>query len=256
MQTNYHTHTDRCMHATGREEDYIQNAIKQGYDIIGFSDHGPWPYHNGYTSSIRMPIDQQTEYEASIRMLAERYQNDIKIFLGYEFEYFPEFLPYLKETKERVDYLILGNHFAGSEQSLYFGSARKPSEIQCYADAAIEGMSSGLFAYLAHPDLFLYSYPKWDADAIAVSKRICKAAKELNFPLEYNLCGIQKQAYGAPGLGYPYRNFWEIACTEGCEVIIGCDAHQPQALDHAFYQSAEKTLQAMDAKLIYELQLK
>ena len=41
---NYHTHTYRCHHAIGKEEDYILNAIKAGYTELGFSDHAPWHY--------------------------------------------------------------------------------------------------------------------------------------------------------------------------------------------------------------------
>ena len=44
MKTNYHTHTTRCMHATGDDEDYVLSAIKGGYRILGFSDHTPWKY--------------------------------------------------------------------------------------------------------------------------------------------------------------------------------------------------------------------
>ena len=30
MKTNYHTHTTRCMHATGDDEDYVLSAIAAG----------------------------------------------------------------------------------------------------------------------------------------------------------------------------------------------------------------------------------
>ena len=33
MKTNYHTHTTRCMHATGSDEDYVLSAIKGGYYV-------------------------------------------------------------------------------------------------------------------------------------------------------------------------------------------------------------------------------
>ena len=49
MKANYHTHTARCGHATGTDEDYVLAAIEQGFDELGFSDHVPWPYQDGYT---------------------------------------------------------------------------------------------------------------------------------------------------------------------------------------------------------------
>ena len=43
--------------------------------------------------------------------------------------------------------------------------------------------------------------------------------------LEINLLGIRE------GRHYPNRFFWEMAAEEGCEVILGCDAHTPQSLN-------------------------
>lgn len=50
MKTNYHTHTTRCMHAVGDDEDYVRSAIKGGFQELGFSDHGPWKYHTDFVS--------------------------------------------------------------------------------------------------------------------------------------------------------------------------------------------------------------
>ena len=55
MRTNYHTHTTRCLHATGSDEEFVLSAIKGGYQELGFSDHTPWKYHTNYISDIRMP---------------------------------------------------------------------------------------------------------------------------------------------------------------------------------------------------------
>lgn len=54
MKTNYHTHTTRCMHATGSDEDYVLSAIKGSYQELGFSDHTPWKYHTDYVADMRM----------------------------------------------------------------------------------------------------------------------------------------------------------------------------------------------------------
>ena len=52
MLANYHTHTVRCKHAVGSEREYIEAAIANGFKILGFSDHTPWPYPEGVTSGI------------------------------------------------------------------------------------------------------------------------------------------------------------------------------------------------------------
>ena len=47
---NYHTHTSRCGHAGGTDEEYVLAAIEAGWQVLGFSDHMPWPYESGFTS--------------------------------------------------------------------------------------------------------------------------------------------------------------------------------------------------------------
>ena len=38
---NFHSHTVRCQHAVGEEREYVEEAIKEGFEVIGFSDHSP-----------------------------------------------------------------------------------------------------------------------------------------------------------------------------------------------------------------------
>ncbi len=42
-KVNYHTHCARCRHAFGTEEDYVEKALEYNLDILGFSDHLPFP---------------------------------------------------------------------------------------------------------------------------------------------------------------------------------------------------------------------
>ena len=41
MDYNYHTHTARCGHAVGEDEEYVKRAIECGIKYMGFSDHAP-----------------------------------------------------------------------------------------------------------------------------------------------------------------------------------------------------------------------
>ena len=37
MKANYHTHTARCGHASGTDEQYVEAAIGQQFDVLGMS---------------------------------------------------------------------------------------------------------------------------------------------------------------------------------------------------------------------------
>ena len=103
-------------------------------------------------------------------------------------------------------------------------------------------MMTGMFKYLAHPDLCFRSYKAWDDDCVAVSRDLCRCARETGMPLEYNLLGVRYTAQGASsGLGYPCSKFWEVAAAEDVKCIIGIDAHQSERLTEidAFDKAAD-----------------
>ena len=126
MKANYHTHTARCGHATGTDEDYVLAAIEQGFDELGFSDHVPWPYQDGYTHpSVRMRVDQMP---------------GIHILTGFECEYFPDYMNWLADMRaeNHLDYLILGNHFDhDDEYGMYFGNIHTAAQLRRYVDSAV-----------------------------------------------------------------------------------------------------------------------
>ena len=58
-KVNYHTHCARCRHAIGTEENYVKKALDYGLDVLGFSDHLPFP---GDIFGMRMPYSELEEY--------------------------------------------------------------------------------------------------------------------------------------------------------------------------------------------------
>ena len=82
MLANYHTHTYRCNHAKGEDREYVEAAIRAGIKVLGFSDHCPWIFDDGYVSSIRMLPQSVDDYFDSIQKLKQEYSNDITIYIG------------------------------------------------------------------------------------------------------------------------------------------------------------------------------
>lgn len=241
---NYHTHTWRCMHAIGTEEEYVRRAIDVGFKVLGFSDHTPWPYKSDFVATMRMRVDQLQGYLDIVRGLGEKYAGQILIPVGLECEAFPGYMGWLSDLKaESLDFLILGNHYDGTDEGdhyvfsdeggFYFGRCTRPEHIARYVKRTIAGMETGLFDYVAHPDLFCHGYSVFDEDCAAASRDLCDAASALGIPLEYNLLGVQHHSYVAEKgmLGYPCPKFWEIAAQRHVKAIIGFDAHEPGHLE-------------------------
>lgn len=241
MIANYHTHTARCKHAVGMEEDYVRAAVDSRLKILGFSDHAPYPFR----SHIRMAPQERDEHIAIVMALKQQYADQLEIHLGFEAECYPgsfsEFVRQLRDTP--VEYLILGQHWLGPDNERYNGTATESEEDLCkYCDQIIDGIYTGAFTYIAHPDLI--HYVGEEQIYRTHMRRLCKAAKQCKIPLEINLLGIQGKRQ------YPRGSFWELAGEEGCKVVLGVDAHDPAALGNV-----ESEKQAVEIVRTYDLEL-
>lgn len=107
IKTNFHTHVQRCRHAGGTEEAYVQAAISLGFTQLGFSDHAPFPDRD---FGMRMPFCELQEYLDTLNALTVKYQTDIILWKGLEIEYLPEYQNYYEEllTTWKFDYLLMG----------------------------------------------------------------------------------------------------------------------------------------------------
>lgn len=221
IKYNYHAHTWRCQHAYGTEREYIEAALEMGIRRFGFSDHIPSPAKDGYVSNIRMRMDQAIEYRDCIRALKKEYAGQIEILVGFEAEYVPEYFPEQMRMFDNFgfDYLIMGQHFLEPEETgIYTGTPTEDeNRMRLYVDTVIEGINTGRFLYIAHPDIMNYqgldSVYEWEMS------RLCREAKEKGVPLEINVLGMEV------GKLYPAERFWKIAGEVGNKVILGLDAH-------------------------------
>lgn len=270
MQTplrNYHTHTWRCQHAVGTEEEYVQAAIAMGFDTLGFADHTPWPYQSGFISGMRMRLEQLDDYVGTVLKLREKYRGQIRILLGLECEAFPEYFGWLRDLKAaRLDYIILGNHYDYSDEGdhrrlypaggFYFGRCTRSDSVIRYGERTLAGMRTGLYDYLAHPDLCMRMMPAFDADCRAVSRDICQAAREMGMPLEFNLAGFSRRErdLAAGWQSYPCADFWRVAADAGCKAIVGFDAHSPAMLRRMdLYCRATAILEGLGMEIVSEV---
>lgn len=226
MTANYHTHTPRCRHASGSENEYIEKALSRGLEILGFSDHTPYLFPGDYYSTFRMFPEQTEDYFTTIERMKKEYAGKITIYSGLEAEYYPKHFSALIDLIKpyHPDYLILGQHFTRNEYDGDYSGAPTEDEriLRAYVDQLIEGISTGLYSYIAHPDLIRFT-----GDEAVYEKhiqRLCEAAKKLEIPLEINMLGLEGNRH------YPCDRFWKIAAGVGNDVVLGCDAHEPDAV--------------------------
>ncbi|MFV0255748.1 MAG: histidinol-phosphatase [Erysipelotrichaceae bacterium] len=256
IKTNYHTHTYRCKHAVGKDEDYVINAIKSGYKILGFSEHTPLMADKDQHNRSRMTIEELPDYLDSVLALKEKYKDDIEILVGLECEYFSDYEDYFKELKDKyhLDYLILGNHYyqeVGHDG--YYGGITKEKEylLDAYLENSYKALKSGLYSMFAHPDIICRSADLViDDKVIAVFEKICEYSLEFDIPLEYNLSGLKH------GVGYPNDAFFKVVAQKGCKVIMNGDCHDPYDLVSDLYDVGLKKLTELGCNVVDIVTLK
>ena len=241
MEYTYHMHTPRCSHATGTPREYIENAISSGMTHIGFSDHCPLMFEDGYQTSWKVPVEEGRDYCLEIAELRREYGEKIDIKIGFEMEYYAD---KFEDTFKKVldygaEYLILGQHFCMSEHEhpSYIHSCFETDSVErlkTYADVICEAMSRGVYTYVAHPDIFNFTGD--EETYVKEMQRICEASVKYDTPLELNLLGIRE------GRHYPKAIFWKLAGEIGCPVVFGTDSHK-----------AEHASDPNSAKKAYEL---
>ena len=149
----------------------------------------------------------------------------MNVLAGFEVEYYPDCFDALCELVQPFDpdYFILGQHFTNNEHDgVYVGSPNCPADaLLKYVSQIEKAVGTGMFSYLAHPDLPNYSGDR--ANLLSAYKDLCEIAKGKGIPVECNLLGIQG------GRWYPKRDFFEVAADIGCDVILGLDAHSPDS---------------------------
>ena len=247
----FHSHTARCGHAYGRDEEYVQVAIEGGFSAMGFSDHAMFPFLK--QPGMRGSFGLIKDYVASVRDLQRKYAQDIDIRLGFEAEWIGKGRSSYFEELYRdfgFDYFILGHHMWFDEDGCgWFASLPRKEALKKYADDVIEALGSGYFLYLAHPDLFM-SWPGADFGPLEkeAAGRIVDAAVVFDVPLELNM-GYSRYGemvkYGnVTTYRYPFLPFWDIAKEKGAKVVIGVDAHAPRDYlesDFRYFEGIVKT---------------
>lgn len=254
MITNFHTHTYRCKHAYGTEEDYVKAAINQGVEVLGFSDHAPFP---DYDFGLRMQYSELDEYLNEIERLKGIYGDRIKLLKGLEIEYHPKYLSYYKELLEKrgLDYLALGEHTyinpQGDMKNIFFADSTK--DYVDYASAVCEAVKTGLFAFVAHPDIMFINELQWDKNCEKACDMIIDCAEENNIILEFNANGLRREKRDYPDgnrYPYPHKAFWEKVSGRNIRVIIGSDCHIAEQINDNYVQLAKEMTKELNLNVI------
>ena len=236
---NYHTHTYRSGHSEyASDEDILQVAKSAGISMLGFSEHIPNPNLILPDEDHRMLLSEVDGYIASINKMKQD-NPDMTILVGFEAEFDPMKESFLGEMRDKVDYMILGQHFV-TRGLQNVPSKNNPNYPIEYANMVSKAIESGIFDIVAHPDHFMEfrdtivseeDRKLFDENSVIASQIICEKARDMGIPIEINLSpALNNKILSDGNLTYPHPTFWQVAQEiDGLQVLKGVDAHDLSA---------------------------
>ncbi len=237
MIANYHTHSRWCRHGVGEFEDYFEKAISLGFQELAMTEHVP---HRDRWSWI--PWEEFEGFDRALNAAIEKYRDRITLIKGFECEYDPSQMEDYRWLREELGYnfLILGQHGAGKNLEINSFTIHTGKELRIYADWVCQGLETGLFVMLAHPDVALNEYPRpWDKDCEKAFAQIFSTCERLRIPVELNVNGFRQ------GRGYPSERAMLFSKNYNLKYLINSDAHDPAFL----YDEAGRQMEEWAARM-------
>ncbi|MDY4787754.1 MAG: histidinol-phosphatase [Bacilli bacterium] len=253
LKYNYHTHTFLCHHATGTISDYLNFAYENGFKEIAMTDH--LPFKDGRLNRSRMDYNYLNQYLIDVTNLKNNYPN-MNILKGFECEFFPDLVDYYYHLKQKCDILVLGQHAVYDHQGQvkFIDQLDIDEAFEKYYSYIEQALKTNLFAYLAHPDLFLMNQPKFDEKLKNYSRKLLTMLSSYNTIIELNANGY-KRVVKENTISYPNYDFWKLVKEEfpNLKIIINADAHSPHSLNDDCVQKCFNLAKELDLNLIEHL---
>lgn len=250
MIANYHTHTHWCNHATGKARDYIKEAVQKGLSTIAITDHVP---QRGDYDRYRMKWGEFDQFNCELDDAIYEYSDKIRIIKGFECEYYKESLADYEMFKNEYGYeiFVLGQHTIGDNKEYDSFFEKDEKLLLMYANDVAEAVSTGIFTFLAHPDLALNGYTGngFDKYCERAMRIIFEACEKSNVPVEINANGLRK------GLVYPSKEAFTISKDYKLRYLVNSDCHEPQFLADEYVEKAYNFAEKLGIKPMMEMDI-
>lgn len=230
----FHVHTYRCRHASDEKDiEYVKKAIELGAKRITFTDHVPFP---GNPFKYRMDYEQLPEYIDTINKLKKQFSNEIEILCGLEAEWLPSYEHYYRQLRKMdgIDLLIIGQHFCEYSNGVFSADSEdRHKDYRGLSKATIEGIKSGLFDVVAHPDRLFRAINVWGTEEKELAQAMIDATYENG---KWNGIYFEWNYSSSQNKNYLRKEFWEMI-PDSQMIVKGLDAHSVEDMEKGYLQT-------------------
>lgn len=253
---NYHTHS--CFSdGSSPPVEYVEEAIRQGFTSLGFSEHSVLPFENTFA----LKHGRVTTYVDEIKQLRELYRDRLEIHLALEADFIPGMSRGFAALKQKMglDYIIGSVHLVGNSypdnlwfidgpkreiydnglQAFYNGDIKKA--VTSYWHQINQMLEEEEFDIVGHLDkIKMHNQGRWFSEEDpwyrALVNETIDLIAEKNVMVEVNTRGIYK---GRSTSLFPGEYILKRLGDKKIPVILSSDAHQPHELSLWFDEAIE-----------------
>ena len=245
-RTNYHSHCSFC-DGKAPMEDFVEEAVRQGFAAYGISSHAPLPFPARWT----LEAERMAAYLAEIDRLKAAYADRIELYAGLEIDYLNEQSNPASDYFQKLplDYRIGSVHLIVSRGKyvdidtdaetfaenlrLHFGDDLRKL-VTDYFDKLMRMVSTGGFDFVGHADKIVYNASRCQPD-IAEQPWYRQKIREYFETIARHgaMVEINTKKYhaGAGGVFFPNRSHFRLLRELRIPVLVNSDAHLPQTID-------------------------
>jgi histidinol-phosphatase (PHP family) len=234
MLVDYHTHHERCGHAVGRLEEYIEAALRRGVREIGLSDHQPVLHirPEDLLPEVAMPMEELPRYVEEALLLKVKYSRQIDVKVGLEADWVEGYGEQVRDLLAQYpfDYVIGSVHFLGDwdhTDSRQLAGWDVRDVYDTYAEYFRQirmAAGSGLFDTIGHIDVikrFGYVPDKSYDDLL---EQTVVAVRDAGVCVEVNASGLRYPCAEQ----FPSKKMLEMLYSHRVPLTVGSDAHKPE----------------------------
>ncbi len=223
-------------------EEIVLQAIENGFDMIGISDHS----YTDFDESYCIKIDAVDEYLEEINFLKNKYKDKIRIYAGIEQDFYSDNNTHHFDYKiGSVHYLKVNDTYISVDESkkILLNDVEKHfnGDIYAYIEQYFETVSKIIEKtnadIIGHLDLI----SKFNEDGVlfdinnpryvSAYKTACDKLLVKNKLFEINTGAISRGYRSSP---YPSNDIYEYLKSNGARFILSSDSHSVDTIGYLF----------------------
>ena len=241
VKSDFHTHTTYCDGKASAEE-MILAAIEKNMDCIGFSGHALTSFDTEWC----MSQDGMRDYVQEIRRLQEKYEGQIRIYCGAEWDYYSDgpregleytigSVHYIEKDGKRINVdespallkKLCDEWYGGDIYALAGSYYANVADVLDKTGADIVGHFDLVTKFNEGGALFDETHPRYREAWQKAADRLLTFGK----PFEINTGAISRGYRSAP---YPSVEIMEYLASRGARFILSSDSHATGTLLYGF----------------------